>query len=42
MGIDGTGKWPEEGVDRVKWPEVIEMDPEVKARVDALWPKLGL
>lgn len=42
MGIDGTAKWPEEGVDRVQWPEVIEMDADVKARVDELWPKLGL
>lgn len=41
MGIDCTRKWPEEGFTR-PWPEVIEMDPEVKRRVDELWPKLGL
>jgi|UniRef100_A0A7C3WLN2 4-hydroxy-3-polyprenylbenzoate decarboxylase len=41
MGIDCTRKWPEEGFSR-PWPEVIEMDPEVKRRVDELWPKLGL
>lgn len=43
MGIDGTAKWPEEGVTRVQpWPEVIGMDPDVKKRVDAMWGKLGL
>ncbi len=41
MGVDCTRKWPEEGFAR-DWPEVIEMDPEIKAKVDALWPKLGL
>lgn len=41
MGIDCTRKWPEEGFTR-PWPDVIEMDPEVKKKIDALWPKLGL
>ncbi len=41
MGVDCTRKWPEEGFTR-EWPEIIEMDPEVKKKVDALWPKLGL
>ncbi len=41
MGIDGTRKWPEEGFDRV-WPDIIEMDEEVRRRVDELWPRLGL
>ena len=41
MGIDCTRKWPEEGFTR-EWPEVIVMDPEVKRKVDELWPKLGL
>jgi 4-hydroxy-3-polyprenylbenzoate decarboxylase len=41
MGIDCTRKWPEEGFTR-EWPEVIGMDPEVKRKVDELWPKLGL
>jgi 4-hydroxy-3-polyprenylbenzoate decarboxylase len=41
MGIDATRKLPEEGFTR-DWPPVIEMSPEVKARVDALWPRLGL
>ena len=43
MGIDGTAKWPEEGVTRVQpWPEVLAMDDAVRARVDELWPRLGL
>jgi 4-hydroxy-3-polyprenylbenzoate decarboxylase len=41
MGIDATRKWPEEGFTR-NWPKVIEMDDATKARVDALWPRLGL
>jgi 4-hydroxy-3-polyprenylbenzoate decarboxylase len=41
MGIDATRKLPEEGFSR-EWPPVIEMSPEVKARVDAIWAKLGL
>ncbi len=41
MGLDGTRKLPEEGFTR-DWPRIIEMDPAVKARVDALWPRLGL
>ena len=43
MGIDGTAKWAEEGVTRVQpWPEVIRMDADVKNKVDAMWPRLGL
>jgi len=41
MGIDATRKWKEEGFDR-EWPERIEMDPDTKAAVDALWPSLGI
>jgi len=41
MGIDATRKWKEEGFER-EWPERIEMDPDTKAAVDALWPALGL
>ncbi len=41
MGIDATRKWPEEGFTR-EWPPVIDMDPEVKRKVDELWPRLGL
>jgi 4-hydroxy-3-polyprenylbenzoate decarboxylase len=41
MGIDATRKWPEEGFTR-RWPEVIEMDREVKAKIDGLWDRLGI
>ncbi len=41
MGIDATRKWPEEGFSR-PWPDVIQMAPEVKRRVDELWKKAGL
>jgi len=41
MGIDATRKGPEEGFTR-EWPPVIDMDPEVKRKVDELWPRLGL
>jgi 4-hydroxy-3-polyprenylbenzoate decarboxylase len=41
MGIDATRKWPEEGFTR-EWPRVITMDPGTKARVDAMWEKLGI
>jgi 4-hydroxy-3-polyprenylbenzoate decarboxylase len=41
MGIDGTRKWAEEGFTR-EWPDRIEMDAETRARVDAMWPKLGI
>jgi 4-hydroxy-3-polyprenylbenzoate decarboxylase len=41
IGIDATAKLPEEGHNR-SWPEVARMDPDVKARVDEIWRKLGL
>ena len=41
IGFDATRKWPEEGFTR-RWPNLIEMDPATKAKVDALWPALGL
>lgn len=41
MGIDATRKWSSEGFTR-PWPEEIKMSPEIKARIDRLWPKLGL
>ena len=40
MGIDATNKWAGE-TDR-EWGRTIEMDAEVKARVDMLWDSLGL
>jgi 4-hydroxy-3-polyprenylbenzoate decarboxylase len=41
MGIDATRKWKAEGFER-QWPAMIEMDAATKARVDAIWAKLGL
>jgi 4-hydroxy-3-polyprenylbenzoate decarboxylase len=41
MGLDATKKLPEEGFVR-EWPGVITMDPAVKAKVDGIWPKLGI
>lgn len=41
MGVDATRKWPEEGFTR-RWPGVITMAPDVRARVDELWKKAGL
>lgn len=41
MGIDATKPLPGEGHER-DWPDALEMDPEVKARVDAMWGELGV
>lgn len=41
IGIDATRKGPAEGHCR-EWPPDVEMSAEVKARVDQLWPTLGL
>jgi 4-hydroxy-3-polyprenylbenzoate decarboxylase len=41
MGIDATRKWAAEGFTR-PWPAMLTMDPEVRAKVDALWKKLGI
>ena len=41
MGIDATRKWKAEGFTR-PWPAMIEMDGATKAKVDAMWEKLGL
>lgn len=41
IGVDATAKLPEEGYTR-SWPELIEMDPQVKARIDEIWGILGL
>jgi 4-hydroxy-3-polyprenylbenzoate decarboxylase len=40
IGFDATNKWKGE-TDR-EWGRPISMDPKVKARIDALWPELGL
>ena len=41
MAIDGTKKWAEEGYKR-DWPEVCTQSDAIKARVDAMWPSLGI
>ncbi len=41
MGIDATRKWAAEGFTR-QWPPMLAMSPEIKAKVDALWPKLNI
>jgi 4-hydroxy-3-polyprenylbenzoate decarboxylase len=41
MGIDATRKWQAEGFTR-PWPAMIEMDRVTKAKIDALWARLGL
>ena len=41
VGVDATKKWPEEGFQR-PWPDLIEMDEAVKARVDPIWKQLGI
>jgi 4-hydroxy-3-polyprenylbenzoate decarboxylase len=40
MGIDATNKWP--GETNREWGTPIAMSDDVKRRVDALWPSLGL
>jgi 4-hydroxy-3-polyprenylbenzoate decarboxylase len=40
MGIDATNKLPGETVR--PWGRPIAMDAAVRARIDALWPELGL
>ncbi|MFN8454277.1 MAG: hypothetical protein U0401_06300 [Anaerolineae bacterium] len=41
IGLDATAKGPLEDYQR-GWPELIEMDPAVKAKIDRLWGELGL
>jgi 4-hydroxy-3-polyprenylbenzoate decarboxylase len=40
LGIDATDKWPAETARR--WGRPIVMDRDVRRKVDALWPQLGL
>ncbi|MBV6274405.1 UbiD family decarboxylase [Alcaligenaceae bacterium CGII-47] len=40
MGLDATNKWP--GETSREWGRPIQMDAQVKARVDAMWGALGL
>lgn len=40
MGLDATNKWP--GETSREWGTVIEQNPAIKARVDAMWSELGI
>lgn len=40
MGIDATNKWA--GETQREWGTTIQMDPQVKSKIDALWDSLGL
>jgi len=41
IGIDATAKLPEEGYPR-EWPQVVQMDKDVKEKIDQIWDDLGL
>lgn len=41
IGIDATAKLPEEGYNRL-WPEPVQMDAQVKERIDQLWKQIHL
>ncbi|MCX7012345.1 MAG: menaquinone biosynthesis decarboxylase [Candidatus Sumerlaeota bacterium] len=41
VGVDATRKWKSEGFGR-DWPDKIVMKPEIIAKIDRLWPELGL
>lgn len=40
MGIDATNKWP--GETTREWGVPIEMDANIKSKVDAIWDELGI
>ena len=40
MGLDATNKWP--GETSREWGTPIEMNDEIKRRVDELWPALEI
>jgi 4-hydroxy-3-polyprenylbenzoate decarboxylase len=40
MGIDAARKWAAEGFSR-PWLQMLIQDAAVKAKVDAMWKKLG-
>jgi 4-hydroxy-3-polyprenylbenzoate decarboxylase len=41
IGVDATRKWKEEGFAR-RWPDEIVMSEDVRRKIDALWPSLGI
>jgi len=42
IGFDCTHKWPGENGFARDYPKLIKMSEDVKAKIDALWPRLGL
>ena len=42
IGFDCTHKWPGENGFNREYPKMIRMSEDVKAKVDAIWPRLGL
>ncbi|MEZ5163009.1 MAG: menaquinone biosynthesis decarboxylase [Fimbriimonadaceae bacterium] len=42
IGFDCTHKWPGENGFNRDYPKLISMSDDVKAKIDELWPKLGL
>ncbi|MNP49553.1 3-octaprenyl-4-hydroxybenzoate carboxy-lyase [compost metagenome] len=40
MGLDATNKWP--GETEREWGRPIKKDPEVTARIDAIWDELAI
>jgi 4-hydroxy-3-polyprenylbenzoate decarboxylase len=40
MGLDATNKWP--GETSREWGRPIQKDPEVTARIDAIWDELAI
>ncbi len=40
IGLDATNKWP--GETNRNWGKPVSMSDEIKARVDEIWPSLGL
>ena len=40
MGLDATNKWP--GETNREWGRVIKKDPDVTAKIDEIWERLGL
>lgn len=42
IGFDCTHKWPGENGFSRDYPKLIKMSDDVVAKIDALWPKLGL
>lgn len=41
IGVDATAKLPEEGCSR-GWPQPVAMSPEVKTRIDQIWPEIHI